>query len=63
MDTYLYKLERRNFAVVKSAKNIREKGFKLIVQNGKVRMDNDELFRYISEIENDIEYLGALNII
>lgn len=26
-------------------------------------MDNDELFRYISEIENDIEYLGALNII
>ncbi|WP_016951754.1 hypothetical protein [Anabaena sp. PCC 7108] len=54
---------KRQFAVGCAAKNLKEKGYELSIEDGKVIMNPSEKERLIKQLEDDIKFLGGINVV
>ncbi|WP_071190686.1 hypothetical protein [Trichormus sp. NMC-1] len=54
---------KRQFAVGQAAKNLKKKGYELSIEDGKVIMKSSEKERLIKQLEDDIKFLGGINVV
>jgi hypothetical protein len=54
---------KRQFAVGYAAKSLKKKGYEVSIEDGKVIMKSSEQERLIKQLEDDIKFLGGINII